>query len=210
MAKSQRKRAPQLSSSIAKKLPEYIAGLHEHASTGGNLRSYAAKIKIPSKDLMAWTRLSPRWADAVQIAEDIAYAWYRHERDLASHGQLRNIKKEVIKSTTSFDANGQPVKGKDGKVVIREEVIQREYGGNSFKEISWIYIMRARYGEVDQRPDSSDQGKPEDRETKVFTFAYPQGKLKPFLVKPDPVSQVEGEVVTESVSIEQPKEDALE
>lgn len=161
---------------------EFIQGLIDHMSQGHSFRSYSAKIQVPYSTMLKWAQTKKRFIRAKELAEASALLFHERERNAASLGQLKQVKKEKILKTSFLDEDGREVLDGEGKPAIKEQIIEREYGSTSFKEQSWIFIMKSRFGYTDYVAAPPGGNSDPDATPSDLTLAYPK-EGAPFKIK---------------------------
>ena len=178
--------------------PEYAERLIEHMSKGFSFATFSAEIGHPKSTIRGWLK-NREFQRAYEIAR--AKSQYHWERVslLALQGGLRKIKSEKILRSIQRDANGRDVRDSQGKVIVTEETIEREYETIPLRDSMWIFTMKAQFGWRDDQTDEWDPDEPSRTRTpegekastvKQFLLAY-NLKDQPYVVKDRDISKKE-------------------
>ncbi len=161
---------------------EYCKMLIEHMAQGYSFRSFAAVCKVHPTVLFDWAKSKKKFKVAKEQGEAESQKLYETLLLAAMQGQLKQVKKEKVIKRTLLDENGNPT---EDKAKIQEETIEREYGQSSFREASWIFIMKSRFGYTDfvaAGPGGAQLPQDPDSTAKVFQLKY-NPIDKPYVVK---------------------------
>ncbi len=180
--------------------PEYGERLIEHMSKGFSFTTFAAEIGHGISTIRSWLK-NREFRRAYEIGR--AKSQYHWERIglLALQGGLRTVKSEKIIKSVERDSDGRDVRDSKGKVVVHEEIIEREYDRIPLRDSMWIFTMKAQFKWRDDAADSWDdedapKGEPKSAGVKEFLLAY-NLKDQPYVVKErvndTPTTQIDSE-----------------
>ena len=153
--------------------PIYAEKLIEHRSKGYSFNSFAAEIDEAQSTIKQWLK-NREFARAAEIAKSKALHFWETIGINAVQGNLKAIKSEKILSSIQKDKDGRDVRDSNGKVVVQEEIIEREFEKIPLKDSIYIFNMKAQFRWDDRGTDFADE---EDAEggpnaTRAFLLSY--------------------------------------